>query len=380
MATQPATQSTVLPSPPGVVSLRPVASERRCELLVYTYPSARPLFDALMRTHAGSSTIPTREAKCDWGEFETGWPNIHFEAGDSIYGRHAVFLTSFYKPTNIFQQISLAIALPRNHVKSLTVVVPFFGPGTMERVEEEGVLASAETMAKMLSAPMPLTSSGPTTIIIYDIHALQERFYFTDNVRVLLVSAIPTLMSYIKQDGRKTVLVFPDDGAAKRFGKRVTLPYLVCGKVRERDERFIRILDGNNIGLDTSKLRLRATDPDVGSIFTEEDRDAQFLIVDDLCNSGATLVRCAEALRLNGARRINAYCTHAVFGNDSWRKFTEGGQWHDVFDRFIVTNTIVETTEKLKGTAPFVVLDITPDLWNHLTCMVDSYEGNATTH
>ena len=59
----------------------------------------------------------------------------------------------------------------------------------MERVETLGQIATAKTLAKMLDNT-PHCATGPTTITIYDIHALQEQFYFNDNVLVELKTAV----------------------------------------------------------------------------------------------------------------------------------------------------------------------------------------------
>jgi phosphoribosylpyrophosphate synthetase len=65
-------------------------------------------------------------------------------------------------------------------VRSLTLVLPYFPTATMERVEEEGQIATAKTLARMLSA-IPITNAGPTRLVCFDIHALSERFYFADS-------------------------------------------------------------------------------------------------------------------------------------------------------------------------------------------------------
>jgi len=61
--------------------------------------------------------------------------------------------------------------------KSLTVILPYFPTGTMERIDREGQIPTAMTTCTLLSA-IPLCASGPVQILMYDIHALQERFYF----------------------------------------------------------------------------------------------------------------------------------------------------------------------------------------------------------
>jgi phosphoribosylpyrophosphate synthetase len=81
-------------------------------------------------------------------------------------------LASFSSPAQVFEQLSVIYALPRLFVASFTLVLPFFPTGSMERMEEEGDVATAFTLARMLSN-IPISRGGPTSLVIYDIHALQ---------------------------------------------------------------------------------------------------------------------------------------------------------------------------------------------------------------
>ena len=64
--------------------------------------------------------------------------------------------------------------------------------------------------------PPSLCSTGPSTVTIYDIHALQEQFYFGDAVRAQLKSAMSLLVERASALPDASI-VFPDDGAQKRF-------------------------------------------------------------------------------------------------------------------------------------------------------------------
>ena len=118
----------------------------------------------------------------------------------------------------------------------------------------------------MLSA-IPLAARGPTQLVIFDIHALQERFYFSNQViprfthslhiKALyaqsycrLLSAMPLLQRRFEsvQNCDNISIVFPDDGAYKRFSSFFpTWPMVVCNKVRDGDKRIITIRDGNEL-------------------------------------------------------------------------------------------------------------------------------------
>nr|XP_043638324.1 ribose-phosphate pyrophosphokinase 4 isoform X2 [Erigeron canadensis] len=205
----------------------------------------------------------------NWRSFDDGFPNLFINNAQDIRGQHVSFLASFSSPAVIFEQLSVIFALPRLFVASFTLVLPFFPTGSFERMEEEGDVATAFTMARILSN-IPISRGGPTSIVIYDIHALQERFYFSDNVLPFFETGIPLLKQRLHQlpDADNIVIAFPDDGAWKRFHKQLDhYPMVVCAKVREGDKRIVRLKEGNPEG-------------------------CHVVIVDDLVQSGGTLIEC----------------------------------------------------------------------------------------
>ena len=115
------------------------------------------------------------------------------------------------------EQLALLVALPRQLINSLTIVVPYLGPATHERVDFSGMLATVEPILKILSSSIPPTRTGPPILRIFDIHALQIRFYPTDQITMKLMSAIPILKEYMRMYKVKPTIVFPDAGAYKRF-------------------------------------------------------------------------------------------------------------------------------------------------------------------
>lgn len=107
--------------------------------------------------------------------FADGFPNLFINKAHEIRGQHVAFLASFSSPAVIFEQISVIYLLPRLFVASFTLVLPFFPTGSFERMEEEGDVATAFTMARIVSN-IPISRGGPTSVVIYDIHALQVLF------------------------------------------------------------------------------------------------------------------------------------------------------------------------------------------------------------
>ncbi|MFN2343197.1 MAG: ribose-phosphate diphosphokinase [Desulfonatronovibrio sp.] len=266
-----------------------------------------------------------------WRNFKDGFPDLKIMGASELSNSHVIFLSSLENPSEIFRQLAVVYELPRLAVKSLKVVLPYFPTGTMERVDEEGEIATASTLARMLSM-IPGTMSGPVQILIYDIHALQERFYFSDEVIPRLETAIPLLLERIR--GMKNVAVaFPDEGAWKRFGRMFKgYPLITAHKVRDRDGRKVIIKEGDPSG-------------------------KHVIIVDDLVMTGGTLLKCKQALMDSGAKEVSAYVTHGVFPDDSWQRFVDQD-----FSRFWMTDSCPDSAGRVQGVEPFEILSLKDDI------------------
>ncbi|KAA0034283.1 ribose-phosphate pyrophosphokinase 4-like [Cucumis melo var. makuwa] len=272
-----------------------------------------------------------------WRKFEDGFPNIFIPNAQGIRGQHVAFLASFSSPSVIFEQLSVIYALPKLFVSSFTLVLPFFPTGTFERMEDEGDVATAFTLARILSH-IPISRGGPTSLVTFDIHALQERFYFGDNILPCFESGIPLLKNRLQQlpDSDNIAIAFPDDGAWKRFHKQLQhFPTIVCAKVREGDQRIVRLKEG-------------------------EPKGRHVVIVDDLVQSGGTLRECQKVLAAHGAAKISAYVTHGIFPNKSWQRFEHdnGGNPENGLTYFWITDSCPLTVKEVANRAPFEVLSL----------------------
>ncbi|CAM9850376.1 unnamed protein product [Ascophyllum nodosum] len=273
--------------------------------------------------------------KTSWGKFPDGTDNIEiggFTPHNVVSGEHVLFLASFHNNDVTLSQFQVMICLLQYFVESLTVVLPYYPTGTMERVIKEGQVATANTYAQMFSN---LPSCGkPTRLLVYDLHTLQNRFYLHGNAIASLQTSIPILIDELKRSNVDCI-AFPDDGAAKRFAHMFNgLDYhiVICGKVRENEIRRISIQDGDPTG-------------------------KNIIIVDDLVQTGGTLYECGLALKAAGACAVSCFVAHGVFPKESWKRFLRGGD-RAVFDKFMVTNSIPTTTDRLPRDDVYVVLDL----------------------
>mmetsp|Transcript_2634 Transcript_2634/g.2948 ORF Transcript_2634/g.2948 Transcript_2634/m.2948 type:complete len:411 (-) Transcript_2634:258-1490(-) len=295
-------------------------------------------FEELGHTIASTSDHIT-VGSINWGKFGDGFPNLFVRDARSLRNKHVAFLASFHEPGVIFEQLGIIHALPRMFVASFTVVLPFFPTGTSERIEDEGEIATAYTLARILS-DIPPSRGGPTSLVIYDIHALQERFYFGDQVLPYFQSAIPILKKRLKSlpDADLITIAYPDEGAWKRFHNQFkSFPEVVCTKVRDGDKRIVRLKEGQPHG-------------------------RHVVIVDDLVQSGGTIIETQKLLAAVGAKHVSAFATHGVFPNRSFDKFvpeTREGGAASGFAHFWITDSCPQTVKEIgKFRAPFEILSL----------------------
>ena len=273
----------------------------------------------------------------EWKVFPDGTPNIRFDA-NSIEGRDVIFIGSVER--HLLPFMSLCYAVPRCLARTFTVVVPFYPTGTMERVETEGEVATAKTLARMMSAT-PSPQLGETTFIFFEMHALATRFYFSDNIKVQLHTAVPLFLRHLdkltKREGAKPMIAFPDEGAKKRFGRffRDKFEICLCIKTRIGDKRELVLQEGAPAG-------------------------QHVFIVDDLVQSGGTLVAARDLLYAKGASKVSAYVTHGVFPRESWKRFLVENTPKGLkpFESFIMTDSIPHSARAVEGKRPFKVLSL----------------------
>jgi len=310
------------------------------------YPVVRyvQIWRSVLSTHTkpieqGEEPLIPRKGIIRWDRFPDTFPNLFIsEPHKTVRGRHLVFFASLFHPESMFAQLSVLYHLPRYCARSLLIILPYFPTGTMERVDQEGQVATAMSLARMISAIPPL-AEGPAKLLIYDIHALGERFYFGDNVIPMFESAIPLIIDKLKATHKdeNVAIAFPDEGAQKRFGAQFpNFDTIVCSKVRDGDKRMVTIREGSP-------------------------KNRHVFIIDDLVQTGGTLIECKNTLVKHGAKAVSAYVTHAIFPCDSWRRFmTEGREdgGTQQFHNFYITDSCPSMADILKDKKPFTVLPL----------------------
>lgn len=242
------------------------------------------------------------------GRFSDGEVNV--ELLENVRGKDVFVLQPTCQPTNdnLMEMLVLVDALKRASAGRITAAIPYFGYARQDRRPRSArVPITAKVVANMLQAV------GVQRLLTMDLHADQIQGFF--DVPVDNVYAAPVLLNDLdKQKYDDLMVVSPDVGGvvrARAFAKRL--------------ECDLAIID---------KRRPKANVAEVMNIIGEV-KDRTCVIMDDIVDTAGTLCKAATALKENGARRVLAYCTHAVLSGAAAARIMDSD-----LDELVVTDTI----------------------------------------
>ncbi len=278
---------------------------------------------------------PIELGEISWKNFPDTFPNLEIKNTKALRNAQVIFLMSIENQSEVFGVLSAMHRLAQLASHGFMVVLPYFPTGTMERRDKEGTVATASSLATLISAGMPPAGPGTVRLVTYDVHALPIMHFFGPNVSPYTKSATRILKDRL-QDKKDISVVFPDEGAYKRFKAMFQdeetsaelFPFVVCSKVRQGDKRVVTIKEGEVSG-------------------------RHLVIIDDLIHTGGTLIECRNMLVANGAKTVGVWATHSVMENNAWERLANAG-----FSFIWTTNSCPTTAAKLEGRTPFRVFSL----------------------
>ena len=243
------------------------------------------------------------------GRFSDG--EVTVEINQNVRARDVFVLQSTCAPTaeNLMELLIMVDALKRASAERINAVIPYFGYARQDRrPRSTRVPITAKVVANMLQA------AGVSSVLTMDLHADQVQGFF--DIPVDNIYASPVLLGDLRQKNYEDLIVVsPDVGGVVRA--RALAKQLNCD---------LAIID---------KRRPRANVSEVMHVIGEiEGRNC--VIMDDMIDTAGTLSKAAEVLKMRGAKKVYAYCTHPIFSGPAIERIANG----DALDEVVVTNTI----------------------------------------
>ena len=283
--------------------------------------SSHPLAEAI----AGYLELPL--AKCMVRRFAD--MEIFVELQENVRGEDVFIVQSTSFPANdhLMELLIMIDAARRSSARRITAVIPYFGYARQDRRTSGRTPISAKLVANLI------TEAGADRVLTLDLHAGQIQGFFdipTDNL-----FAAPVMVRDIKERlaGGDRMVVSPDVGGVVR-----------ARAIAKRIDASLAIVD---------KRRERPGESEVMNIIGEvEGRSC--ILVDDIVDSGGTLVNAAEALLNAGAKEVSAYITHGVLSGGAVSRIAASRM-----KELVITDSI-QPTQAVKLAKNIRVISIAP--------------------
>ena len=265
----------------------------------------------------GSNPELTREI-CEYlGIEQTNTEMYHFADGEfyvrineSVRGAHVFVIQPTCKPVNdnLMKLLIIIDAIKRASASKITAVVPYYGYSRQEKKTQGREPITAKLVANLIA------TAGANRIINVDLHESAIQGFFdmpSDHI-----SAIPIIGEYFLNKNFKgpVVVVSPDAGGTPRARK---LAKILLSELAIVDKR-------------RPKPNMSTVMNIIGDV-----RGKTAILIDDIVDTGGSMVKAAESLKEAGAVEVFGACTHPVFSNDAIEKIEKS-----CIKELIITNTI----------------------------------------
>jgi ribose-phosphate pyrophosphokinase len=210
----------------------------------------------------------------------------YVQIDENVRGADVFVIQPTCPPVNdhLMELLIMLDAFKRSSARRVTAVIPYYGYARQDRKDKPRVPITSKLVADLI------TAAGADRVLTLDLHAAQIQGFF--NIPVDHLFAAPVIVGHLKKLNMEDLtIVSPDAGGVERaraYAKRLGAT--------------LAIID---------KRRVAANQTEVMNIIGDV-KDRNVFVVDDIIDTGGTLIHTVEALLAQGARSINASCTHGV--------------------------------------------------------------------
>ena len=273
---------------------------------------------------------------------------IYVRFGESVRGTDAFVLQSHATPINkwVMEQLIMVDALKRASAKTITVVLPFYGYARQDKKHQGREPISARLVADLFK------TAGADRLMSVDLHAAQTQGFFDGPVDHLW--AMPLLVDYVRSrvDATNLAVVSPDAGrirVAEQWAARLgDCPLAFIHKTRD----------------------ITSPNRSVANRVVGDVDGRTCVLVDDLIDTGGTIVEAVRVLLAAGAKDVIVAATHGVLSDPAQVELTRCGA-----REVVVTDTLPISEERRFG--ELTVLSIAPLLARAIREVFD--DGSVTS-
>lgn len=243
---------------------------------------------------------------------------VFVQVGESVRNKDVYVIQPTGRPSsneNWMELYCIIDALKRASAKRITAVIPYYGYSRQDRKNEPRVPITAKLVANLL------TESGVGRVLSLDLHAAQIQGFF--DIPVDHMQSKNIFLEKIRKDLdiSNSIIVSPDIGGIGRAR--------LIAKALKLD---IAIID---------KRRDRANECEVMNIIGDvKGKDA--IIIDDIIDTGGTLIKSTNALKQSGMRKIFVFITHAVCSGDVYERINASE-----IEKLYITDSLKVINERL---------------------------------
>ena len=254
---------------------------------------------------------------------------VYVEINENIRGNSVFVIQSTSTPANdnLMELLLCVDALRRSSAKNITAVIPYFGYARQDRKVVPRTSISAKLVSNLI------TNAGASRIVTVDLHSGQIQGFFDIPVDNLFTT--PLFARYIKKNlkNKNLICVSPDVGGVQRTRGLAT-----------KIDVDLAIIDKRRLQPGKSQV-MRI----IGNVQNKE-----CIIVDDIIDSGGTIINAVDALIREGAKSVHVFVTHAVLSGEAINKIKKSK-----INKLIITDSI-DNTKKIKNVSKIQVLSIAP--------------------
>ena len=242
---------------------------------------------------------------------------VYIEINENIRGNSIFILQSISSPANdnLMELLLCIDALKRSSAKNITAVIPYFGYARQDRKVVPRTSISAKLVSNLI------TKAGADRVVTVDLHAGQIQGFF--DIPVDNLFSTPIFARHVKKNlkNKDIICVAPDIGGTERA-------------------RALGKLLGANLAIVDKRRPAPGKSKVMNVIGNVENKTC--IVVDDIIDSGGTIINAAQALKERGAKEVYVYITHGVLSGEAVKKIQKS-----VIKNLVITDTI-DNNEKVK--------------------------------